>query len=269
MSWGAVAGAAIGAVGSMVSASTNKQSAASPVALQQTDWSQEQKNAIQANLANLGQSQQLAAQTNTFNQSEASRLLEAALPGFSKIQAQMAKTAQGLMTNPYELDQDTSEYLSRVAAERGISAGTRGQFNDFSLLKDFGITSMQYGQNRINQAQNLFSTLASTAPAVSPMSPISMFVTPQNLAASKEQYNQLTQGIYQAAANANAAAGNYNNAQMAGALSSGIGGIVGSVDWGSMFGGYKATNTNQGNSTPAAYNAKQQAQAGYNSFWGE
>lgn len=237
MSWGIVAGAAITAVGGMVSAKQKKTGKA--VYQEKLDWQAEQQKAIEGNLATLPQSEKLSAATNTFNQSESNRLMESALPGWSKLQSSMTSTAQNLMTNPYELDQDTQDYLQKKAAEMGVSSGARGGFEKFNLLKDFGVTSMQYGTQRINQAQSLFSTLASTAPRVNPMSPISMFVTPTQIAQAQQQQNMSNQQVAQSAANASAAQSNYQNQAIWGGAAS----VAGSVDWSKMFGSSPTSNT--------------------------
>ena len=241
MSWGIVAGATITAVGGMVSA--NQKKTGNAVYQEKLDWQAEQQKAIEGNLATLPQSEKLSAATNTFNQSESNRLMEAALPGWSKLQSSMTSTAQNLMTNPYELDQDTQDYLQKKAAEMGVSSGARGGFEKFNLLKDFGVTSMQYGTQRINQAQSLFSTLASTAPRVNPMSPISMFVTPTQIAQAQQQQNMSNQQVAQSAANASAAQSNYQNQALWGGISSVAGAAAGSVNWGNMFGSSPTSNT--------------------------
>lgn len=202
------------------------------------DLQAEQAKAVHGNLNNLEGINKLTERTNTFNQSEANRLMEAAIPGWSKLQASMTNTAQSLLKNPYELDKDQEEYLARVAAERGISAGTRGQFSDFSLMKDFGISSMQYGQSRINQAQSLMGLLASSSPRVNPMSPISMFISPQQQAEEARFTNVRTQDTLQAQYNAEAARNNWkwqsymnswaqHNAEMGAIWSSGLTGMGG------------------------------------------
>lgn len=254
MSWGIVAGAAITTVGGIVSAKQMKTGNA--VYQEKLDWQAEQQKAIEGNLATLPQSEKLSAATNTFNQSESNRLMEAALPGWSKLQSSMTSTAQNLMTNPYELDQDTQDYLQKKAAEMGVSSGARGGFEKFNLLKDFGVTSMQYGTQRINQAQSLFSTLASTAPRVNPMSPISMFVSPTQIAATQQQQNISNQQVAQSAANAQASQSNYQNQAIWGGLSSVAGAAVGSVDWGRMFG---TTNVKQYSGSPYAGQTNAQA----------
>ena len=259
MSWGIVAGAAITAVGGMVSA--NQKKTATPQYQQQLDWQAEQKKAIEGNLATLPDAEKLSAATNTFNQSESNRLMEQALPGWSKLQSSLMSTTQDLLTNPYELDYDTQSYLQKKAAEMGVSSGARGGFEKFNLLRDFGITSMQYGQQRINQAQNLTSLLASTAPRVNPMSPISMFVTPTQIAQAQQQQNISNQQVAQSAANAQAAQSNYQNQ----AIWSGVGSVAGSVDWSKMFGtssggsSWGATNTTQYSGSPYAGQSNAQA----------
>ena len=224
-----VAAAAITAAGSIAAAKMTK----TPKAVQQqaVDWQDEQKKAIEGNLATLPQAEKLSTATNTFDQSESNRLMEAALPGWGKLQSSMTSTAQNLMTDPYELDQDTQDYLQKKAAEMGVSSGARGGFEKFNLLKDFGVTSMQYGTQRINQAQSLFSTLASTAPRVNPMSPISMFVTPQQIASATQQQNISNQQVAQSANNLQTQATMNQNQAIWGS----VGSVAGSVDWSKMF----------------------------------
>ena len=225
--------------GSIQQKNAAKKAAAGAAYQAPIDWQEEQRKAVEGNLATLPQSEKLSAATNTFNQSESNRLMEQALPGWSKLQASMTSTAQNLMTNPYELDQDTQDYLQKKAAEMGVSSGARGGFEKFNLLKDFGVTSMQYGTQRINQAQSLFSTLASTAPRVNPMSPISMFVTPQQIASATQQQNISNQQVAQSANNLQTQATMNQNQAIWGS----VGSVAGSVDWSKMFGSSPTSNT--------------------------
>ena len=234
------AGAAV--YGSIQQKNAAKKAAAGAAYQAPIDWQEEQRKALEGNLATLPKSEKLSATTNTFNQSESNRLMEQALPGWSKLQASMTSTAQNLMTNPYELDQDTQSYLQKKAAEMGVSSGARGGFEKFNLLKDFGVTSMQYGTQRINQAQSLFSTLASTAPRVNPMSPISMFVTPQQIASATQQENISNQQVAQSANNLQTQATMNQNQAIWGS----VGSVAGSVDWSKMF---NSTNGNVPSST--------------------
>lgn len=221
----------LGAV-SLASSLFGKKKAPAAVYQKPVDWQEEQKKAIGGNLANLADAEKLSSQTNTFAQGEASRLMEMALPGWNKLQGTLTSQAQNLLTNPYDVPPEVAQNLSRQAAERGVSSGARGQFSDFGYLKDFGLNSLQMGQQRINQAQGIASMLAQTAPRVNPMSPISMFITPQQQAATAQQQNMANQQVGQAAANAQTSASNYNNQ----AIWNSVGGLAGSLDWGSIFG---------------------------------
>ena len=235
----AVVAAGATVYGSIQQKNAAKKAAAGAAYQAPIDWQEEQRKALEGNLATLPKSEKLSAATNTFNQSESNRLMEQALPGWSKLQASMTSTAQNLMTNPYELDQDTQNYLQKKAAEMGVSSGARGGFEKFNLLKDFGVTSMQYGTQRINQAQSLFSTLASTAPRVNPMSPISMFVTPQQIASATQQENISNQQVAQSANNLQTQATMNQNQAIWGS----VGSVAGSVDWSKMFGSSPTSNT--------------------------
>ena len=235
----AVVAAGATVYGSIQQKNAAKKAAAGAAYQAPIDWQEEQRKAVEGNLATLPQSEKLSAATNTFNQSESNRLMEQALPGWSKLQASMTSTAQNLMTNPYELDHDTQDYLQKKAAEMGVSSGARGGFEKFNLLKDFGVTSMQYGTQRINQAQSLFSTLASTAPRVNPMSPISMFVTPQQIASATQQENISNQQVAQSANNLQTQATMNQNQAIWGS----VGSVAGSVDWSKMFGSSPTSNT--------------------------
>ena len=235
----AVVAAGATVYGSIQQKNAAKKAAAGAAYQAPIDWQEEQRKALEGNLATLPKSEKLSAATNTFNQSESNRLMEQALPGWSKLQASMTSTAQNLMTNPYELDQDTQSYLQKKAAEMGVSSGARGGFEKFNLLKDFGVTSMQYGTQRINQAQSLFSTLASTAPRVNPMSPISMFVTPQQIASTTQQQNISNQQVAQSANNLQTQATMNQNQAIWGS----VGSVAGSVDWSKMFGSSPTSNT--------------------------
>lgn len=257
------AGAAVyGATANAKAAKTAAKGAAMQTGL---DWQEEQNKAIQGNLANLDSAQKLSTATNTYNQSEANRLMEASLPGWSKLQGSLMSTTQDLLNKPYELDKDTQDYLTRIAGERGIASGTRGQFSDFSLLKDFGVNSMQYGAQRINQAQGLTSLLASTAPKVNPMSPISMFVSPTQIASATQQQNIANQQVLQSGQNLQTQAQIAQNQ----AIWSGVGSVAGSVNWGSLFSSNQtaATNTTQYSGTPAPGRTNAQSMASFNQFW--
>ncbi len=217
--WAAVAGAAITVGGQLLKPKAKAGQLADPI-----DLTAQQGKSIAGNLANQGDIENLVGQANTFNQDQANQLMEKAMPGYGKLAQQFTQTASQDLAHPYDLPKDVSDNISRLAAERGISAGTRGQFNDFSLLRDFGVNSLTYGASKIGQAQSITSMLGQLAPKVNPLSPLAFYVTPgqQAQVAAGNQSNQ------QASNNATAAAANYNNDNLWGAGASGAGAIAGS-----------------------------------------
>lgn len=199
--WGTAIGAVLGGLfgGSKAKAAPS----APPINLQN-----EQKKAIAGNISNESDIEALLSRANSFTQDQNIALMEKAMPGYTALSKALTKTAQSQLEDPYGLPKDVQENIARLSAERGISAGTRGQFSDFSLLKDFGINSLQYGQQQINSAQGITGLLASIAPKVNPLSPMSFYVTPDQQA----QVATINQKNAQGQLNADTAASNYNEA---------------------------------------------------------
>lgn len=133
--------------------------------------SQAQADALQANSENATEAEYLARRTNRFNQKEQLSLLEQAMPGFTAWMARQTEAADAYSQG--KISDEQASNLTRLAAERGISVGARGQANDFSLLRDFGINQYQAQ----GQSMGMMSMLANLT-KVSPMSPLSMYVTP-------------------------------------------------------------------------------------------
>jgi len=260
-----VVGVAGGLYGSMSQASAAKKAAKASAAnkVAPVDLQEEQTKALDGNLANQKKINTLVSSTNSFNQSQATSMMESAIPGFSALQSKLMTTTNDLLTNPYDLPKDVQTNLERLAAERGVSAGTRGTFNEFSLLRDLGVNSLQYGQSRINQAGGLAGIISSIAPKANVMSPLSFYNTPQQYAANQQLTNANNQATTQGAINANLAATNYQNAGIANAVT-GLAGVAGSVDW-SKLGGSQQAATGNYNLYPAAADAKAQAIAASNS----
>ena len=211
--------------GSLISANNMKGPAAAPYT--PVNVGQQETAALQANQNNLGANEQLSAQTNTFNQSQANSMMEQALPGWQKLQSSLMNTTQNLLTNPYQLPSDVQQNLERQAAEQGVSSGARGQFNQFSLLRDLGVNELQYGQSRISQAQGLSSFLAGSAPRVNPMSPMSMFVSPQEAIQQQQYTNTQQQSIAQGYNNSQAQLNNYKTQMVNNSFQSAMGMIGG------------------------------------------
>lgn len=140
------------------------------------------------------------------------------MPGYTDLAKSLTSRAKTLADHPYDVPQEVQDNLSRIAAEKGISAGTRGQFNDFSLLRDLGVNQLQYGQTSINQAQSLTQVLSNIAPKVNPMSPLSFYITPAQQAAITGGNNTARQAVTQGQFNADTAAQNAGNADLWGSL---------------------------------------------------
>ena len=231
--------------GAMSQASAAKKAAAASAAnrVKPVDLQEEQTKALDGNIANQAKIESLVSSTNTFNQSQATSMMESAIPGFSALQSKLMTTTNVLLTNPYDLPKDVQTNLERLAAERGVSAGTRGTFNEFSLLRDLGVNSLQYGQSRINQAGGLAGIISSIAPKANVMSPLSFYNTPQQYIQNQQMNNANDQAVRQGAINANLAAANYQNAGIANAIT-GLAGVAGSVDWGKLGGSQKTAKVN-------------------------
>ncbi len=212
--WGYIAGAAISVGGSLLS-KPKAPKTANPVA---TDLQSEQQKAIAGNLGNESSIENLISQGNKFSGSQATSLQEQVMPGYTNLAKTLTGRAETLAAHPYDVPQEVQDNLSRIAAEKGISAGTRGQFNDFSLLRDLGVNQLQYGQQQISQAQSITGLLATIAPKVNPMSPLSFYISPSQQAAITGGNNAASQAVTQGAFNAQAAATNAGNADMWGSL---------------------------------------------------
>lgn len=221
--WAAVAGAVVSAGTAVYSASQNKKVAPQQAAA--INPQADQTAAIKGNLANQADIEKLTSSTNTYNQSQATSLMEQAMPGYKALSSSLTSQAQKLADNPYAVPQDVQDNLQRLAAEKGVNTGRTGQAGQFSLLRDLGVNELQYGQSNLQTASGLTSLLSSIAPKVNPMSPMSMYVTPGQQTQASETNQAMTQGYNNsvaAAANANA----QTNANMWGQIGSAASGAV-------------------------------------------
>ena len=208
--WGTAIGAGVG----LLSGLLNKQKAPKTAPFVPVDPQAEQRKAIAGNAANEQSIEDLLTRSNKYAQGQANSLMEQAMPGYAKLSQKFLALAGSNLDNPYALPKDVSDNLTRLAAERGINTGVRGQAGDFSALRDFGLNSLQYGQSRIAQSQSLLQTIGSLAPRVSPMSPMSFYVTPGQQMQMQQQNNMGQQMTQQAGNNAGAAADNWNTANL-------------------------------------------------------
>ncbi len=153
--------------------------------------------------------------------------MEQAVPGYGKLSKSILDAGQQKIDHPYDLPEEFIQNLDRLGAERGVSRGTRGQFNQYDVQRDFGVNMLEFGKSNFGQALNALTTVSGTAPRISPMSPLSMYVTPQQTAQIAQGNNANQQATAQAGANSKTAAQNFNTqnlwdslGQTAGILSS-------------------------------------------------
>lgn len=225
--WGAIAGAVISTVGGAVSTNQAKKHAGKVAQYDNPNLTDVQKQALDANLSNQSSIESLISRGNKFQADQALALQNQTMPGFSDLSKSLTSRAQTLADNPYSVPKEVQDNIARIAAEKGISAGTRGQFNDFSLLRDFGVNELNYGANAINQAQSLTGLLATIAPKVNPMSPLSFYVTPSQALSNTTNNAAQNQAIAQGGINAQNAASAAGNADLWGSLGK-IAGLYGS-----------------------------------------
>lgn len=227
MSWAAVAVAAGTAISGAVSANAAKKAGRAGQAAP-LDAGQVATDALRANNALAPEAEALSRRTNSFNQAESLRMLEQTIPGYGELSKKLTGIAGHSLSNPYDLPAEFSANLERQAAERGISTGVRGQAGDFSLLRDFGINSLDYGQKQIGQAQSIMTMLAGLG-KVNPLSPLSFYVQGDSAMAAASGNQALQQSSLNARAAGDAQAMS-TWGQTIGALSGQFGGYLNNRD---------------------------------------
>jgi hypothetical protein len=210
--------AAVQAGGSILGSILGRQKAPKQATYTPVDAQAVQKKSIEGNLQNLGQAQNLASQTNSFNQSQATSLMEQAMPGFGAMQKRMIDSMNEDLDSQNSLPKDVQDRISRFAAEKGVTRGTSGNFNGFNLVKDFGFNLTDWKNASRARALNTMSSVFGMTPRVNPMSPMSMMVDTNTALNVAGQNNQMQFNSQQAGYNASAAASNYNNMLLAGAV---------------------------------------------------
>lgn len=211
-----------GLAGALIKKKAPKTVPFTPTPLLNIDSQEEQRKAIAGNNAVEGDLEKLLSRGNAFAQGEATSLLEKAVPGYSKLAASITGLGQQAADNPYDLPKDVQQNLNRLAAERGIKTGSRGQTQQFSALRDLGLNMLDYGNSNFSKALTALQTVTGTAPRVSPMSPLSFYITPQQqfgntLATGSANANITTnnntmkQNVAQGGENAAAAVQNWNS----------------------------------------------------------
>lgn len=228
MAWVSLGAAAVGAAGSIYSASQNKAKAPATVPYQNIDPTAVQNAAISGDQASLGAATSLAGSTNTSAAQQSLAARNITQPGYSALAGNLSTDANNLAANPYQVPQSVVDQLSQYAAENNIGEGTGNAsgFSQDNLLRSLGVNQLQYGQTNLGLATSALSTLSGTAPNISPTSPLSFLLTPsQSLSAQTNNATQ-NQAIGQGAANASAAAANQNSANLFDTITSQINPLV-------------------------------------------
>jgi hypothetical protein len=223
MSWVA-AGATIGSIGASL---LGKQKAPAYVAPQSI--SQIASNTVNANQQNLAANEQLSSQTNQFDMNQAISLMNQAIPGFSQIQKNLVSVANQDFSG--QLPSNVLGQIQQQAAEQGVSSGASGGFTNNNLFRSLGISQLNWDQASQSMGLNALQSVFGSAPRISAMSPMSMFVTPQQ---SQLQSNTQTSAL-QSWQNSQTAASNYN-AQLMGKMFGTLGNFAGTAA-SQLFGG--------------------------------
>lgn len=198
------------AIASLLGAFGNKQTSSSAIPFTPVNPQEEQLRSIAGNTAAQPGIEELLSRSNAFQQGQASDMMESAVPGYGKLSGSLTAQAQRQADHPYDLPPDVSANISRLAAERGVNVGTRGQTQGFSALRDLGTNMLDYGQRNLSSALAALSTITGTAPRVSPMSPMSFYVSPSDQIGNQQFTNAQDQQSRQSASNASTAARNQN-----------------------------------------------------------
>ena len=210
-------------VATVGAAFAGKQKAPKTAPFRPVDVGKATAEAILINKDNFGSIADLAGKTSDFEQSEALRLLEKAVPGFSKIRDKFLSAALSDLENETRLPDGVADEIFRRSSERGISTGTAGQTREFSVLRDLGINIVEFQNQQRSRALQTFAQVVGVTPRINPMSPRSLFVTPGQTIQTQMQNNLGAQGVSQGAFNAEAAASNHNRSLLAGSVLFGTG----------------------------------------------
>ena len=219
---GLLVGAGLSAAGGILGGLMNKQKA--PQKAPPIDLGKVLGGAMDTNRGLLPGAKSFAKDVNYFNQSESLRMMEQAMPGIGRVREYLMGQLQEDLTTK-GLPKSVEQNLRRKAAEMGVSRGTRGEFNQFNLLRDFGFNMIDWERARRAQALQTFNMISGMSPRANPMSPMSMLASSQQ-AIQASQSNQSAQQAYY---NAKAAAENANRANRAQMISGAFGALGGAA----------------------------------------
>ena len=225
-------------MGSLVQGLFGKKKAPDYTPYENVNVGAEAGKAIQGNLDNWGDISDLVSKTNSLNSQQQKSMLEMALPGWNSMSRKMVGSYGDMFANyasdPYGMPSGLTGNIERLAAERGINTGGRGQFQDYSLMRDFGVGALEYGQYQAQMFNNMTNALMGVAnfSAATPLLAQSFFVTPEQQIAQTGQANYLNwMGQNQNNA-AKADAWNWNRQNLVGGISDSLVYMGGAMDAG-------------------------------------
>lgn len=136
---------------------------------------QEQQRAIAGNAAVLPELQRQAGQINTFNTDELQRMLERAMPGYSKVRDKTTANIQDWLAG--KVPQDVSDQVMRNAAGRSLYGGFGGSGMARNLsARDLGLTSLDIMGKGMDAASRW---IAQSKSGLSQFDVSSMFIRPE------------------------------------------------------------------------------------------
>jgi hypothetical protein len=215
-----------------------KKKAPEAIALEPVDFAETSQEALDVSLGNLDEIEQLVTASSEITDEQTIASLERLIPGYRELQNKLVGFATDKATNPYELPSEIVDQLARVSAERGFVSGVdvRSGVGSFDLLRNLGITSLEFGRQNIQDATSIFGQVRQATPIYSPLNPASLFTTPGEVTAVRQRENDINQQILQSAENTRVAIGNENRQAVADAFTNSIGSITGQLAQAGYFG---------------------------------
>lgn len=173
---------------------------------------------LDAYLANKDKIAAVTSDANTTAQNAAMDALESALPGFKSLMAGYMSKIQSDLNSETTLPADMQANLSKLAAEKGISRGTSGGFNNFSLVKDFGVNLIDYQNQVRSRGLSTLSAIQSAIPQINPLSPTAFITSPTTALAAKTASDANNTDATQSYLNAVSEVNQYNKSLFATSL---------------------------------------------------
>lgn len=138
------------------------------------DTTREQKLAVEGNLANLPEIQQIGAGVNAFNADQINKMLETILPGTGAMKTKAVSVISDLLAG--KLPQDVADLVASRANARSLAGGYGGSQAAGNLTaRDLGLTSLQATQQGLDSAGRW---IQSTQAGLPMFDLTSMFISP-------------------------------------------------------------------------------------------